>query len=606
MNQTRISLITVLSTLILFSGLLCAQPIRPVTDRLDAIVAYPLVLAVQVEDERDLARGVTTRLDDGRTFVSTPYWVGLVPHSSLPAWISSAGRWEATTYEQTRSTPIAQRPPGSWFIAVPLPIDAVGQGLWFDQTRYELNWLPDPERSLLEADSAQRTRDFGAFWALRLDEYIIQDPAVQSAIDQYRRDPFQNWRARLLIDGLDPSRTRARETQANSSNTLELIEKQSRANEVLTSIARQQEARWQIILGRIWLIDPATATRMKQVLMRTARFSSRSEGRSHTRTLPLWTGDANGLARLAHDLLSPFVDDQTRVLRAKAWLVAQPRMLSWIIDDQGQLEAGTERLLPTLGVISLPSTPGESLLRIDMGADAPLLSTVPPDQLHRVQVPIDNVVVDPASPMIETVPVTLHLAQRNARHELIASAVPARAPFIRIGPMLNDWTMSSLMNDRPLESASPDPTRATLGILRSARKPGRNNPRAGWQLYIECASLDPTRSGDTLTIWVGPFQQPIAAWRISPDGRTETIAGNTTIVPTSVETSVLSDRWIAQITLPQDAFDELGQLMLGLERDDADSVHSAWPRRMFPGQSQPGRIIITPDRFDQLRLRAAP
>lgn len=579
---------------------LWAQPVRPVADRLDAIVSYPLVLAVQVENERELSRGITTRLDDGRTFVSTPFWVGLVRHASLPNWIGSVGQWEARAYSEIRNTPDTLRPPGSWFIAVALPIDAVGQGLWFGQTRYELNWLPDPERSLLEADNAQTTRDFGDFWARRLDDDALRDPAVRSAIEQYHRDPFQNWRARLLVDGLDPDRTRARETQALSTGDIESAEQaliaQTPANRLLSTIARQQEARWQIILGRIWLIDPDTAERVKLALMRTASFGER--------TLPLWNADTTGLARLAHDLLSPFVDDQTRVLRAKAWLEAQPRALSWIIDDQGQLEAGTDRLLPTIGVLSLPSTPGESLLRIDTGLAAPLLSSVPPNRQHPVQVPIDPISVNPASPMIETLPISLRIGRHNARHELIASRIPAKAPFVRIGPLLSDWTMTALLSDRPLEGASPPQDRATVGILRRTLAPDRRNTHAGWQLYIECASPQPGRAGDSLTVWIGPRAQPIAAWRVTPDGRVETVAASSPgrIREPAVQTRLLGDRWIAQINLPESAFDEDAQLMLGLERTDADGVHSAWPRRMIPGQPEPGRLIITPDLYDNLRL----
>lgn len=598
MIDRRIPIFAVLSLLALLSPIAWAQPVRPVTDRLDAIVAHPLVLAIQVENERSLGQGVTTRLDDGRTFTSTPFWVGLVPHASLPAWVTSAGQWEARSVEQARAVPIAQRPAGSWFISVPLPVDAVGQGLWFGQTRYELNWLPDPERSLLEADSAQRTRDFGRFWATRLDDQALQDPAVRSAIEQYHRDPFQNWRARLLLDGLDPDRTRARETLANTSLAAESVIDLSPADHLLAGIARQQEARWQIILGRIWLIDPDTADRMKQVLLRTVRVDDR--------TLPLWSADTGGLARLSHDLLSPFVDDQTRVLRAKAWLDAQPRLLSWIVDDQGQLEAGTDRLLPTLGVISLPSTPGDSLLRIDLGADTPLLNTVPPNQLHQVQVPVDSIPVDPASPMIETMPVTLRIAQRSTQHNLIVSPVPARAPFVRIGPLINDWTMSSLLGNRELEGAATPPDRATVGILRRDHTPDRSNPRVGWQLYLECAAPQPGRSGDSITVWVGPREHPIAAWRISPDGRSQSIAGSGFVPQPSVQTRLLADRWLAQINLPESAFDDQGQLMLALERIDSDGVHSAWPRRMIPGQHEPGRLIITPDQFDDLRLRSTP
>ena len=590
-----------LLVIVIAAGQGLGQSVRPLTDRLDAIVSYPLVLAVRADDERDLRGGVTTRLDDGRSFTSPAFWVGITGYASLPSWTSGRGRWEAIAYEDIRGTARAQRPAGSWFITVPLPIDAVGQGLWFGQERYELNWLPDPERSLLEADSVRTTRDFGLFWSRRLDDDALRDPAVRAGIEQFRRDPFQNWRARLLLDGLDPSRTRARETLAGVPDALEALKRDlassTPADELLNTIARQHEARWQIILGRIWLIDQETADRLKMALMRTARFDDR--------ILPLWSADSTGLSRLAHDLLSPFVDDETRVLRAKGWLESQSRALSWVIDDQGRMEAGTDRLLPTLGVVSLPGSPGDSLLRIDTLLDTPDLQTVPPERLHRVRVPIEPRPVDPSSPMMETTPVTLRIGRWSGSHDLLASRVPAQAPFVRIGPLLSDWTMVSLMSNRPLQHAAPPSDRATVGLLHRAATPDRDDPFSGWQLYMECAAPQPGRAGDALTVWIGSRGFPIAAWRITPDGLVETVAssGSGLVPQPSVETRILEDRWVAQLTLPDSVFDEHAELVLGIERTDADGVHSAWPRRMIPGQAEPGRLIIEPDRYDALRLR---
>ena len=590
---------TLIALLALCSRSAHAQSPQPISDRLDAIVAYPLVISLRVPDENALRRGVTTRIDDGRTFTSTPYWVGRIPYLSLPSWITSYGQWEAMPYEQARRTPPEQRPSGSWFIVVPLPIDAVGQGLWFDQTRYELNWLPDPERSLLEADTVEHTRDFAGFWAMHLDERTRDDPSVTDAIAQLRRDPFQHWRARLLTDGLDPDRTRARETLANTPDALRSIElelsTQSPGIELLNAIARQQEARWQIILGRIWLIDPETAERLKQTLMRTARFNDR--------TLPLWSDNQSDLSQLAHDLLSPFVNDATRVLRAKAWLETQPRSIAWVIDDQGSIEANTERLLPTLGVISMPSEPGSSLLRVEVGLRSPQLETVPPNTQHEVSVPIEQQPITTASPQLSTQRIHLRMGHWSQAMDVLASPVPARPPFVRIGPLLADWTMNALISNRPLDASALSPDRACLGMLWRAAPPDRDSPNTGWRLYLECAATDPTAPGDALTVWVGPRTFPTAAWRITPDALVETIAGTAYgIVPQpSVETRILPDRWVAQIDLPAAVFDESGQLMLGIERTDADGVHSAWPRRMIPGQPDPARLIVTPDHFDDLR-----
>jgi len=85
---------TLIALLTLLSRSAHAQTPQPISDRLDAIVAYPLVISLRVPDENALRRGVTTRIDDGRTFTSTPYWVGRIPYLSLPSWITSYGQWE--------------------------------------------------------------------------------------------------------------------------------------------------------------------------------------------------------------------------------------------------------------------------------------------------------------------------------------------------------------------------------------------------------------------------------------------------------------------------------------------------------------------------------
>ena len=181
-----------------------AQSIRPLSDRLDAIVSYPLVIAIMVEDERDLRSGVIAKLDDGRIMQCQAYWVGISPQNTLPSWTSPAGIWTATDYKAINKLEQAHRPTGTWFIEIPMPIDAVGQGLWITGERYELNWLPDPSRTRLEAAHAGDEQSLLSLWSLKLTDQAREDPAVQAAIEHYRLDPFQHWRMRLLTDGLNP------------------------------------------------------------------------------------------------------------------------------------------------------------------------------------------------------------------------------------------------------------------------------------------------------------------------------------------------------------------------------------------------------------------
>jgi hypothetical protein len=585
-----------------FAQCSAAQSIRPASNRLDAIVSYPLVIAIVADNERDLRSGVTTKLDDGRELESIAHWVGISPQNSAQGWTSSKGIWTATSYESIIKFPLNRRPIGSWFIRIPMPIDAVGQGLWIQGERYELNWLPDPERTILEAVNQTEDRNLDSFWTLHLPDDALQDRAIQAAIDQYHHDPFQNWRARLLTDGLNPDRARARDTSMSTDFSLEALDLELSMDtpgaDLLRELARQHEARWQIILGRIWLLDTDVAYRLKSQLMRTARFGPR--------ILPVWAGDTTELERLAHDLLSPFIDDRTRVLRANAWLDVQPRALAWITDDQGQIEAETERFIPTITTLSLPQSPGASLFRIDtpsnLGSSSPELSTISPYLATPLTIPIDPIDLAPSNPALETQSIRIRTGRWNATREVIASPTPARAPYVRIGPLLNDWTMDELLSNRPLAGALPSLNQSAVGILRRTATPTRDHPTAGWQLFIELTSSNPHSPNELLTLWIGPYTNPYAVWKIGPDGQVTFDAGSRpNIGIPHLQTRTLNDRWVAMIDLPRGAFDEHQVLQLGIERIDANNYHTAWPRRMIPDQPEPGRLSIEADNFDHLR-----
>ncbi|MEX0876056.1 MAG: hypothetical protein WD114_01235, partial [Phycisphaerales bacterium] len=197
----------------------------------------------------------------------------------------------------------------------------------------------------------------------------------------------------------------------------------------------------------------------------------------------------------------------------------------------------------------------------------------------------------------------------NTGMSAVPIPIPAPAPFVRIGPLLNDWTMAALTESRPGEGAQTGPGRSTVGLLRKASPPDRDDPTEGWQLYMECSSPRPGDDGEMLTLWIGPAGYPLAVWTIAPDGQNgahvEFVAGSTpSIGIPRVRTRVLGDRWVAAIDLPAGVFDDELRLQLGIERIDADGLHTAWPRRMIPGQQEPGRLLIRGDLFDQLRSQA--
>ncbi|MGV6814942.1 MAG: hypothetical protein ACWA5W_08045 [Phycisphaerales bacterium] len=584
----------------LFNTTVHAQSIRPASDRLDAIVSYPLIISIVTPNEKLLRKPVITKLDDGRVMTSEPFWVGVSPESANPeqSWTRPVGIWTATNFHAIASIPSNDRPLGVWFIQIDLPIDAVGQGLWFGDKRYELNWLPDPERTILEAPDAQSESLISAFWDLRLDLSALQDPAIIHAVKQYTQSPFTNWRSQLLLNGLNPHHNATQETGQLDSLELEL-QLNTPGSDLLKQIARQYKAKWQIILGRIWLIDPDVATRLKSALTLTARFD--------TRTLPLWNDDLASLDQLAQDLLSPFVDDQTRVLRAKAWLETQPRVLAWISDDQGTIDRSAMTSRPTVSVISLPQSPGVSLFRLDSltkSANDAELVTLSPNTTTPIQTTIDLIPVVPTNPGLETAPLQVRTGRWSTTVNAIASLSPANAPYIRIGPLLSDWTMNALLTSRPLLDAATPPARLGVGLLRKTTPPSRDHPAEGWQLYFELASPDPSSPQESLTLWIGPYQYPWAVWTITPDGRVTLDSGSRfSIGLPAVQTRVLEDRWIVTIDLPEAAMDDpmnAPLLQLGIERTDATGQHTAWPRRMIPDQQEPGRLSIELNHYDGL------
>ncbi len=570
-------------------------PPRPAADRIDAVVGQPIVLRLIVEREHDLRDGLTIRLDDGRTIACPVYWVGSVPAKiSRPLWTRPPMRTTAIGARTALLTDIQARPRGGWYTLIAIPLDAVGQGIWIENQRYDLNWLPDPQRAQLESQG----RDIESFFApAHADEILRLDP-VQTAIEQFAQSPMTRWRARILLDGLNPSAQftplDAPRPEGYLTDLHDEIVNTDPSEAFLEALAHQSEIRWQIILGRIWLIDETLAHRLKHTLTRVVRFDET--------ILPVWPSNQFALDELAHDLLSPWVDDQLRVRRARVWLDTLPRAITWVVDDLGAYHPETEKFTPTVGIVSLPPEHGNTLVRLDAPGAQTTLTTVDDTAMHTLAIttpPAEFIVGQTTTP---THQLRIRLGHAEMTRTAIAAPIHARPPGIRIGPLHRDWTMNALMEPNPSAVAPLPITRATAGLLHRTAPPDEPDARIGWTVYIECASQDPTNPRDSITLWVGPFTHPLAVWTIDAAGTTTRIAGSLANIPLpKVQVALLDDRWTAQIELPRESVADNLLLALGVERTDADGVHSAWPRRMIPGQSEPARLVIDVSSWDGFR-----
>ena len=577
------------------AGASLGASIRPATDRVDAVVGQPIVLRLSVEDDTALWSGLTVRLDDARSIDCPVYWVGSEPAAAgAPGWTNPPLTTRAIPRKQAAGISVDRRPPGAWFTRVDIPLDAVGQGIWIDGERFELNWLPDPERTRLETAGQQLDR----FFVPALTGQELNAPAVHEAIEHLAMSPFTRWHARLILDGLDPTERFTPLVDARPEGYLSKLHEEvvnsTDAERFIEAIAHQREIRWQIILGRIWLIDPSLAERLKRTLTRVVRFDRP--------LLPFWTSDQPALDALAHDLLSPWVDDELRAKRARAWLDAQPRAAVWVIDDLGGFQPETEKFSPMIGVISLPPERGRSLVRLDAPGAQTILETLGDTAMHTLTLSTPAAETVKGQTIVPVQELRVRIGYAEMTRPAMSAPIEALPPGVRVGPLHRDWTMPALMIKNPSADAASPLSRSTAGMIHRTAPPDERDARVGWSLYLECASPDPGNPEDVVTLWIGPYGAPVAAWTINAEGVVAFLGGSKVSIglPT-VRVIKQADRWTAQIELPPDAIPDNLLLPLGVERTDHEGFHSAWPRRMIPGQREPARLMIDVSIWDGFR-----
>ncbi len=579
--------------LIVWGVSVAAGQVRPAVERIDAIVGHPLVVPVWVEDERSLAPiGGGTRvriaLDDGQTpgvsffrleqsGVVDGGWIGWVPrYRAVPA---------AEAVRRSGGGAAGGGGGGVWYAVVDLPLEAVSQGLWFGADRYEVNWLPDPERASLEAGGR-------ALWATPLPAGAWDSAPVRDALRAVAEDPFQRWRVRLARDGIAPmggqDRTGAGGTDlAALGAELEVGE----SRRFLDELARHHEARWQLILGRLSLIDAEVGARMRRQLGGVVQLDGR--------WVPMWTPDSPELRALQADLLSPWVDDQTRALRALGWLDAQAKALAWVIDDAGDPGTGDlggpgSRLVALLGLLSMPARDAPLLVEVGGSLESPLLESAPVRRAVTVRTGVP--LVERRAGTVRTVAVPVRIGATDTVTEAIATIPAARPPGVRLGPLLRGWSMPALLESAPEKDALPE--MVATGVLRRAAG-ARGGVASGWSVFIECVGRAGV-VGDAVTVWTGPYGLPRGVWRVSRDGTVHRLFGPWDLV--SVRAVETPGGWAMDVELPAGAVDEDGVLRLGLTREmgggDGTAVErTSWPRRMTPGQDEPGRLPVDVGRW---------
>ncbi|MBX3378361.1 MAG: hypothetical protein KF678_15310 [Phycisphaeraceae bacterium] len=528
-----------------------ASRLKPTEARVHAVVGRTLVMPVTVEGSITPSATIRARLDDGRRITASICWIGLAPELIRSSWLPPAGLWSVTPASASK-LPAGR---GTWAVVADLPPDAIGQGLWLGTQRASLNWLPSPD--LIAPDE----------WRSPLGE-AAADPTLLRLAESESRSPVLRWRHRLLTDGLSPA--------ASAPHPF--------PDPVLESLARQIEARWQVALAALSAADPYTADLVKRRLVATVRLAPEQ-------TVPAWSLDESDLDTLLSDLLNSRLQPAQQVERAKAWLSAQPSGIAWVVDDAGTREGVTGQSAATFGVANLtdrdslawatgtPSwliEPAADLAMVPAWASANVLAALAPEQ-------------GASPPRSPSLPIDIHLGGWFATRPTFIYPIPAAPPGARLEPFRREWDLASWSSGLPPAPIEPEWDAAAL-LYRESTSDGT----AAWSVFIECRS-PAIGEDEVVRIWLGPFGAPTAIINARSNGAVQDEVGQRRRGDGTVPGATISrvgDVWSARIPIHARCIESDGTIRIGLQRTDALTRRTSWPRPMLPWQNEPGRMSI--------------
>lgn len=575
--------------------------IEPLADRIDAVFGRPVVFPVRLLRGKPPAE-FEVQIDDGRTIPGSIQWIQAVPPDTsscgVPAWLTRPFELKAFSV----SAPEAGRGVGSWFASLEFPLTGAGQGFWIGQSRYEPNWLPDPRRLASSAGG------LGRAWNSPLREEHRDDEILRSLIAPYESHPLLGWRYELCLHGLVPGEEFDAPEPAGPVTDLSALRAEVNtqdAFEPLTDELRALErARWQVALAKLWRADPSLSYPVREALVGAIE--------TPDGVLPFWRADQGQLDDLLEVLLRARSSDEQRVAQVRSWLQSFEAAVSWIIDDAGLFDAVTGEFRPTIGVVNLDVVPVLAWARPgDVGGPSDLGPLVPRKMRTLRGEIVPGHLADGAQ---EGPGVEVQVGQWGGYLSSIGVVIPAAPPGFALGPFRAEWTLTSWAAMEEPADATVLWDRAAAAMLlrgrsadlgqREARRVGPEvlDERERWMFYIEARIPEGGWSADAATdhidIWFGPFGSSTRAVRIFADGRIVNLQTGQPAPGFGVNVIRLSDRWVARMPVPDDVIEADGLLRVGVARTDPCGLRSSWPRRLLPGQSEPGRVAVQTNSWD--------
>ena len=593
-RQSRTGIWTAVLAAIVLCGPAGAQPEPPVVptqSRIDAVFGRAVVFRVRPTADRP-PETVTVKLDDGRTVDGHVQWVGV---SAGSAQECAGGSWLPTppSFEVVRpDEPGAGMGPGSWMMRLSFPLSASGQGFWLGGVRYEPNWLPDPRR-LVNAGVVGRA------WSSPLVEDERADPMLVRLIESYHEHPLYAWRYDLAMDRFTPGEEFDQPEDGGPIEDLAALRAEIDQPEPFDPITRDladiERARWQVALARLWNADPTLSLPVRDRLAGVIE--------SPWGFLPAWTVDQAQIDDLLDALLDTRSSDERIARHVRSWLEESEKAIGWVIDDAGRQDAITGEFLPTIGVVNTTETTVLAWARAPDLSSPSDLTPLMPSQVQMLRGEIQA--MDFARPD-RGAGVEVRVGDWDGYLPALGLAIPASPPGFALGPLRARWTLDAWrsMDDARAAEVPRDRSAAVLlfkgpaTAIASAVGPA---PRAAggqeWTLYIEARTAGGS-ADDSVELWFGPYGQPLRVLRVFADGRL--VDGLTGKDPPGISAQVvrLADRWVGRLALPPGVVEEGQMVRIGVVRRDGCGLVSSWPRRMLPGQAEPGRVAVRLDAWD--------
>ncbi len=437
----------------------------------------------------------------------------------------------------------APRPAGLWLVEVRLPAD-------FEAADTPAITLGG--RSVRVAAPTSFVPRSGT--ALRAD----QRARLAALTAPAARTPEQRWRIALLAGRLDAP----------------ALLDPAPADPDAARFAQAVTARWSAALARLEGVDPEAAHRLVDrltLLLATPE--------SHT--LPGWPIDPASDELLLRELLDPDAPASTLVQAAEAWWARKPAFRAWLVDDAGPLRAGRAARVAVANL----ETGDRSIAAWSDTAGQRITATLEARTISVLTVPVGSG-EQPAS--------TITLEAEGRAVGTVTTVAPPlviNAPGFTTPLFQPPLALASLGSEQAQSVPVDHATRAIL-----LREPGLDR----WMLHIETLHApSDDQSAETLSLWVGPMNDTVQVVRISRDGSTRLLRPTTNAEPPEVTVRRAHDRWTATILFHETWLaDEQGLARLAITRAAADGRTLAFPRPMWPHQSEPGRLLLDLSRWE--------